>query len=201
MLTRRSFLAATLIAGALPGPLRALEPEEAQAHVEGAIDDIVKLMTGGGSAEATAAGLAGVMERRLSMPSVARFVLGRPWREMSAEQQAQFTRAFTGSVARTYARRFAEFDVEEAAVRQTIFVLGAEDAGRKGILVKTEIRPPDLAPVKMDYLVSDRPGKVAIVDVVIEGVSTAITQRDIIAGMLDARDGDVSSLISDLDNL
>ena len=202
MQSRRRFLtlgAAVLAVSGLPA--RALETGAARAHVEAAIDDIVGLMTSGGSSDRIADGLLGVMEQRLSLPSVARFVIGRPWNGMNEDQRARFTRAFAGSVARTYARRFSEFQVEEAAVRDTIFVLGAEDAGRKGVLVRTEIRPPNLPKVSMDYLVSDRPGKVAIVDVVIEGVSTAITQRDIIGGMLDARSGDVERLITDLDAL
>ncbi|MEM8697645.1 MAG: ABC transporter substrate-binding protein [Pseudomonadota bacterium] len=200
MFTRRHLLALPL-ALSMFKPASALEPSAAKSHVEAAIDDIVQLMSSGGSTDVIAGGLAAVMERRLSMPSVARFVLGRSWRDLDADQKGRFTKAFTGSIARLYARRFAEFDVEEATLRQTIFLLGAEDAGRKGVLVKTEIRPPGLPIVRMDYLVSDRSGKTAIVDVVIEGVSTAITQRDIIAGMLEAEGGNVDALIATLDRL
>lgn len=201
MITRRQVLAGGAgIAGlSLAGPAWALDEGMALAHVNASIDDIVGLMAGGGSEDQISARLLGVMEDRLALPSVARFVLGRAWRDLSADQQTRFTRAFAGSIARTYARRFAELSVEQQAARETIFVERAVDAGRKGILVETQIRPPGLPVVDMDYLVSDRPGKVAIVDVVIEGVSMAVTQRDIVGGMLERRGGDVEKLIADLD--
>ncbi|MEM7505715.1 MAG: ABC transporter substrate-binding protein [Pseudomonadota bacterium] len=203
MITRRQVLtgSAGFAALTLAGPVWALDEDAALAHVNASIDDIVSLMADGGDADQISARLLGVMEERLALPSVARFVLGRAWRDLSDQQQTRFTQALAGSVARSYARQFSEFKVEEQKVRQTIFVERAVDAGRKGILVETQIRPPGFPVVDMDYLVSDRPGKVAIVDVVIEGVSMAVTQRDIVGGMLNRRGGDVEKLIADLDAL
>jgi phospholipid transport system substrate-binding protein len=53
-------------------------------------------------------------------------------------------------------------------------------------------------PVVVEWLVSDRPGRVVIADIVIEGVSLLVTQREEIAAMLEKRGGDVDKLISDL---
>ncbi|MEM7236859.1 MAG: ABC transporter substrate-binding protein, partial [Pseudomonadota bacterium] len=55
------------------------------------------------------------------------------------------------------------------------------------------------APVNVEWLVSDRPGRIVIADIIIEGVSLLLTQRDEIAGMLGKRNGDVDKLIADLE--
>jgi phospholipid transport system substrate-binding protein len=64
--------------------------------------------------------------------------------------------------------------------------------------VKTKIHRAGGAAVDVEWLVSDKPGQVLIADIVIEGVSLLVTQRDEIGGMLDARKGDVEKLIADL---
>ena len=72
------------------------------------------------------------------------------------------------------------------------------DAGRKGMLVKTSIIRTGEAPVVVEWLVTDRPGRVVIADIVIEGVSMLVTEREEIGGMLEARGGNVEKLIADL---
>jgi phospholipid transport system substrate-binding protein len=52
--------------------------------------------------------------------------------------------------------------------------------------------------VDVEWLVTDQPGQVLIADIVIEGVSLLVTQREEIGGMLEARRGDVEKLIADL---
>jgi phospholipid transport system substrate-binding protein len=46
--------------------------------------------------------------------------------------------------------------------------------------------------------VTDQPGQALIADIIIEGVSLLVTQREEIGGMLEARQGDVEKLITDL---
>jgi phospholipid transport system substrate-binding protein len=72
------------------------------------------------------------------------------------------------------------------------------DAGRKGMLVKTSIIRAGEAPVAVDWLVTDRPGRIVITDFVIEGISMLITEREEIGSMLEARRGNVELLIGDL---
>jgi phospholipid transport system substrate-binding protein len=57
---------------------------------------------------------------------------------------------------------------------------------------------PDEAPIAVDWLVTDRPGRTVVADIVIEGVSMLVTEREEIGSMLEARGGDVEKLIADL---
>jgi len=79
-----------------------------------------------------------------------------------------------------------------------VSVGGVSDAGRRGLLVASEVTQPQGKPVAVDWLVSDRPGRTVIADIVIEGVSMLVTQREEVGAMLEARGGDHERLISDL---
>ena len=72
------------------------------------------------------------------------------------------------------------------------------DAGRKGILVRTPVQVPGGQPISVGWLVSDRGGRIEIVDIVIEGVSMVVTQREQIAAMFQSHARDVDALISGL---
>lgn len=197
---RRAFLGILLVA-ALPFQAAfAIEQDTAHAHVTGAIDEIVAILSERHEPAVLADKLHALMERKIALNAVSRFVVGPTWRQMSDDQHERFTGAFSRSVARSYARQFSGLTVDEALAREAVSVLGTRDAGRKGVLVETVIAVPNQAPIRMDYLVSDRGGSVAIIDVLIEGVSLAVTQRDIIGGMLSERGGSVDRLIEDLDD-
>jgi phospholipid transport system substrate-binding protein len=115
---------------------------------------------------------------------------------MNEDQQGRFVAAFKRYLSVIYARRFQEYSGGGSGPAYTLD--GAIDAGNKGILVKTRIARAEGAPVLVEWLVSDKPGRTVIADIVIEGVSLLITQREEIGGMFEARGGDVERLIADL---
>ena len=197
---RRSFLVTGLAAwiGFGPSPGHALTTDEARALVQATIDDILGLVAANQSKAETAAALRKIIVARTAVDYIARFAAGRAWRTMSETQQSRFVDAFIDSVANEYAGHFRRFEGEAGDLRKFVRIAGAEDAGRKGVLVRTNILPTGETAISVDWLVSDRSGRVAVSDLVVEGISMAITQREIIGGMLDVRDGDVEQLIADL---
>lgn len=195
MLTRRQLLASLAATGAFAGAGRAfaLTEGEARALVEVTIRELKVLLREPGTGRSRAEQLRAIMETRANVPLLARFVAGRTWREMSDDQQQRFTAAYSKFLAITYSRRFDEYSGDpNINLGRTI------DAGRKGMLVESPITPPSGPPIAVEWLVSDRGGKVEIVDIVIEGISMAATQRDEIGAMIDKRGGDVEALIADL---
>lgn len=175
----------------------ALSSADATTHVAGTIDEVVALVNAPGAAPDKAARLREIMERRAAMPEIARFAAGVAWRSMNAEQQARFVDAFARFVSAIYAGRFQEYS--GAAASGKVYQIGqVVDAGKKGMLVKSSIVRQGDAPVAVDWLVTDRPGRVAIADIVIEGVSMLVTQREEIGAMLESRGGDIEKLIKDL---
>ncbi len=193
-LVRRGFLAG--IAGAVlmtSGPAFGLSVDEAKAHVQKTIDDILVLLKQPGSGESRAPQLQQIMENRANVALWAKFSAGRAWREMSDSQQNEYVRAFSQYIALTYARRFDEY-----AGDPKVTIGNTVDAGKKGIIVSSPIRMGTNEPVAVDWRVSDRGGRVEVVDLIIEGISLAATQREEISAMLDKRGGDINVLIADL---
>ena len=193
--SRRIFLglvaAASLGLGA--STAQALTEDQARAHVASTIEQLTTLLETSGTSASRAPELRRIMEERANMPLIAKFSAGRGWREMDENQQSRFTDAFAKFVSETYSRRFDEFSGNpEIKIGKTI------DAGRKGILVETLMSQSSGRPIVVEWLVSDRGGRVEIIDMVVEGISMAATQREEIGAMLDKRSGDVDALIADL---
>ena len=182
---------AAALGGVLPLRALAATAEQAQAHVVQTVEEVLRLVQTPGAAEAKAPQLRQIMEQRASMPQIAQAAAGLAWRQMSPDQQARFTDAFINYIARIYARRFQEYE------GQQIRVTGVRDAGQKGMLVQSNVIGGG-APIIVEWLVSDRSGRVAINDIVIEGVSLVLTQREEIGEMLASRGNDVEALIAAL---
>lgn len=195
MFDRRILMISALAAGAaaVSGPAFALSETEAKSHVQLTIDELTSLLTKSGSGASRAPALRTIMETRANMPLIAKFSAGRSWRDMNDDQQTRFREAFARFVSLTYSRRFDEFSGDP-----NISLGRAVDAGKKGILVQTAISNGASQPIAVEWLVSDRGGRVEIIDIVVEGISLATTQREEIGAMLNKRGGDVEALISDL---
>jgi len=194
--TSRAVLAAAL-AALIPVRAEALGTEEARSHVESTIKEVIDLVKGPGDIASKSGRLLDIIKRRAALPEIARFAAGVAWRTMSPDQQTRYTAAFGQFVAGVYAGRFEEYTGQSGS-NDVYRIDRVVDAGRKGMLVQSSILRPNQPPVAVDWLVSDQPGRIVIADIVIEGVSMLITQREEIGGMLEARGGDVEKLISDL---
>jgi phospholipid transport system substrate-binding protein len=121
---------------------------------------------------------------------IARFVLGRYWRSAGAEEQQEFVKLFEDYVAFVYAARLANFGGETFKIRGS-----RSDAD--GVIVSTDvISPGSTSPLRIDWrLVNDNHGY-KINDVIVEGVSMAVTQRSEFASIIQRNGGQVHDLIA-----
>ena len=111
-----------------------------------------------------------LLREGFDMNFIARFVLGRHWREMNVEQQAEYLEVFSEYVLQTYSRRLGGY------AGQTFAVTGARPAGKQDVVVQTRIDQPSGAPISADWRVRVD-GGYRIVDIMVEGVSMAVAQR------------------------
>ncbi len=126
------------------------------------------------------------------VPRIARFVLGRYWRIATPQQQQEFIRLFTSYIALAYSDRLAEYSGE------TLRVTGSR-AGADGSVVSSEImRPNGAPPAKIDWVLNQQDGAYKVSDVIVEGVSMAVTQRSEFASVIQRDGGQVQGLISAL---
>jgi phospholipid transport system substrate-binding protein len=126
------------------------------------------------------------------VPGISRFVLGRYWHVATEQQQQEFVKLFADYIALAYSNRLAEYSGE------TLRVTGSRPAP-DGSLVSSEIlRPNGAPPAKVDWLLNQREGAYKISDVIVEGVSMAVTQRSEFASVIQRNGGQVQGLITAL---
>lgn len=127
-----------------------------------------------------------------NVAGLSRFVLGRYWRLATPQQQQEFVKVFTNYVALAYANRLAEYSGE------TLRVIGSR-AAPDGQLVSSEIvRTNGQPPAHVDWLLTSENGAYKISDVIVEGVSMAVTQRSEFASVIQRNGGQVQGLITAL---
>ena len=126
------------------------------------------------------------------VPGISRFVLGRYWRLATPAQQQAFVSLFTNYIALAYANRLAEYS------GATLRVTGTR-AAPDGQLVSSEIiRADGQPPARIDWLLTPQNGAYKINDVIVEGVSMAVTQRSEFASVIQRDGGQVQGLITAL---
>ncbi len=194
---RAILLCITVVLGCLSAlPARALDVDAAQAHVDQTLNEILELVVASRPRDETSAALRRIIEESTAFPQLARYTAGGYWEDMSAAQRNRFTDTLLHYVAHFYAGQFRAFDGKVEDLRAAVHIAGAENAGDKGMLVRSEVQ---LVGLSIDWLVSDRSGKVAISDIVVGGISMAVTHRELVRGMLLLRRGNVDRLIRDLE--
>ena len=92
---------------------------------------------------------------------------------------------------RIYASRLGDYGGE------TLRVISARAAGNDTI-VTTEVRGPDRPPLKVDWRVRGDAGTYKVVDIIIEGASMVITQRDEFASVIRRSGGNLDGLLARL---
>jgi len=121
---------------------------------------------------------------------IARFVLGRYWRSAGADEQQEFVKLFEDYVAFVYTARLANFGGETFKTR------GSRSDG-DGVIVSTDvISPGSTSPLRIDWRLVNDNGRYKINDVIVEGISMAVTQRSEFASIIQRNGGQLGGLIA-----
>jgi phospholipid transport system substrate-binding protein len=131
-----------------------------------------------------------ILTRSFDLPIIARFVLGRYWRVANKKQRSEYVRLFEDFIVQAYAHRFKELSGKEFHVKQTRKLTARDE------LVLTEIitgsgRPP----IRVNWRVRGPDSKYRIVDVMVEGISMSVTQRDEFAAVIRRSGGKIEGLL------
>ncbi|MBI1775333.1 MAG: ABC transporter substrate-binding protein [Proteobacteria bacterium] len=198
MITRRIFSAAAagliLTAWLRPEAGAAESPEEAQKLVKQLSDDAIRLLTGK-DLDAAARNLRfrELLTKGFDVPAMARFVLGRYWRDASEPERQEYLKLFEDLIVTTYAQRFADYQGE------SFKVTGAQPEDDKVVLVQSHIlRQGQTQAIRVDWRVLRTDNGFKIVDVVVEGVSLSVTQRSEFASVIQRNGGKISGLLDAL---
>ncbi len=134
----------------------------------------------------------GLLNEAFDLPGIARFTLGRYWRTASDEEQKEFVILFEKFVIQAYANRFQDMS------GQKLIVINAREVSPAQALVLSEIEIPGKPPVKINWRVRSEEDQHKIIDVMVEGISMSVTQRDEFAAVIRQTGGQVDGLIKAL---
>ncbi len=104
------------------------------------------------------------------IPGIGRFVLARYLKAASPAEMEKFTTLFEDVIVYTWSRRFSEYN------GQTLQVTGQQADG-DGALVKSTINGANNTHYAVDWRLRKRPEGLKVLDIIVEGVSMAITYR------------------------
>lgn len=191
--SRRRLLAfgGASVLATLPIPALALTTGEAEGLVNSAIGDINSVIQSGVPVDAMVSSFKGIFEQYSDTAYVAAYALGNDGRSASNAQKAAFSDAFGSYLAEKYSRRFVEFAGGQIEFQGSRTV-------NSFIEVRTLAVLRNQSPLQIDFHVSDRAGRPAFFNLVIEGINMLLSERAEIGAMLDARGRDLDALIRDL---
>lgn len=109
------------------------------------------------------------------------FVLGKFWNEATPEQRAEFQDLFTEYLLNNYARHIGNYKAE------TLTIVGSNLVGDRDVLVETSVESHEGLTYPVWRLRVKDDGRYGIIDVSVDGVSLALTQRREFASVVNRR--------------
>jgi phospholipid transport system substrate-binding protein len=133
-----------------------------------------------------------LMHTSFDLPTIGRFVIGRNvWQAATPAEQQEYLRLFEKLVIQIYSDRFSSYSGE------TFIIKDQHQEGERDIVVASHIvRPNTTQPISVDWRVRNFNGRMGIVDVVVEGISMSVTQRQEYGSVLARNDNQIAQLLA-----
>ncbi|MDX1574776.1 MAG: ABC transporter substrate-binding protein [Kiloniellales bacterium] len=127
----------------------------------------------------------GLLNETFDIQRIGRFVVGRYWRQADAKDQEAFLKAFEDAIVQRFLPLFAQYKGEQLIIGE-----GRPDTKNpKFTVVTSTYIDAQGREVKTDWRLLQRDGKYKVFDVLVEGVSMAITLRSEYASVIKQRGG------------
>jgi phospholipid transport system substrate-binding protein len=162
--------------------------DQAVTFIKATGQKLVAAINATGTVEDRRKVVGGIIDSVVDVDGVARFCLGRFWRTATPEQQQQYLVLFRQMLAANIAAKLGEYK------GVTFTVAGAQDRD-SGEVVSTVVTRPNNPAANIQWLVANAATDPKIVDVIAEGTSLRVTQRDDYAAFLSQHGQDVGALI------
>jgi phospholipid transport system substrate-binding protein len=195
MLQRRNFMVVTA-AWLLPASqwlIRAADAQgandKASALIKSIGDQLVSVVNGPGGDRDKRARLTEIIDSGVDVDGVARFCLGRFWRTASADQQRRYMELFHQVLVNNITSKIGDY-------RGVRFQMGRTQRREDDAVVSTVVERPNNPPTNVDWIVSSPASDPKIIDVVAEGTSLRLTQRQDYASYLSHNNNNIDALIN-----
>lgn len=130
-----------------------------------------------------------LLKDSFDLKTIARFSLGRYWKTATEAERREYIKLFQDMIVGVYSSRFGEYNGEK------LEVVGSRAEGKRDILVNSVIIPSNGSEVQLDWRVRYKDGRYKVVDVIVEGVSMAVTQRSDFSSVIQRGGGKMDVLL------
>jgi phospholipid transport system substrate-binding protein len=137
--------------------------------------------------------LQSVMDQYFHVPGIGRWVLGRHWRQASAEEREEYLELFGMLLIESYVDKFASYSGE------TLEIVKTDTRNEKDAIVSSTLKRPEINQVvQLEWRVRTNNGIYKIIDIMVEGISMGQTQRSEFASAIKSNDGDMGKFLEEL---
>jgi phospholipid transport system substrate-binding protein len=195
MILRRQFLTLASMMGLLafaPGAW-AQSNDKASAFIKSTGDRLVGVVNGPGGAQDKRTQMTQILNDTVDVDGIARFCLGRFWNSASAAQQEAYVKLFHQVLVTNITAKLGEY-------KGVAFTMGRARTDGENDVVSTTVERPNNPPTAVDWIVADITSRPKIIDVVAEGTSLRLTQRQDYASYLTHNNNNIDALISAMKN-
>jgi phospholipid transport system substrate-binding protein len=199
MPTRRSLISAFAAAVPLglsltmaPGA-RADDVSAARTMIQSTGAKMVSIINSSASTVQKQAAFQQLVFANVDVDGVARFVLGRFWRVATPQQQQEYMETFRQLLVYAVTGQTSTF-------QGASFTIGSAVEQPVGIVVSTTVNVPGKPPATVQWVVAMIDGQPKIIDIIAEGTSLRLTERNDYAGVISQHGGDVQPLIDAMRN-
>ena len=169
---------------------------EADVFIQSVVNRAAKTLGGNLSKEERIKKLKDIARETVDIDGISRYSLGSYRDEITDSQMKEYKTLFTEYFLKSFSSRLAEYSNPEIEVVSKK-KLNKNYTMVSSILVSTEQRPE----VKIDWRVSTKnPDNPLIMNLIIEGLSLARTQKEEFSSIIQSNDGDINVLFSTLKN-
>ena len=192
-IARRALLAggaALLLLGTFGARPAAAQQAMADSFVKSFADRLVAVVNGPGSQASKQQALGPLIDASVDVPTIARFCLGRFWNTATPAQQQTYVQLFHQVLLNNISGHLGEY-------RGVTYSMTGSHAQGEDTLVGTVINRPNAPSANVQWVVRTT-GTPKVLDVVAEGTSLRLTQRQDYASYLSHHGGDIDALLAAL---
>lgn len=148
----------------------------------------LKKGTGKGRAESVAH-FTNFIERRIATKALARFVLGPYWKRASEAERAEFHSLFRVYLTRSFGQQASRLAGQQVEIDKVVRATGSND-----VLVLSRMGRRGPSALHIDWRLRQTEDGPKLIDVIVQGTSLAVAQRQQFMSMLSRNGGSIAAL-------
>lgn len=130
-----------------------------------------------------------LLSEGFDMETAARFAAGRNWRELNDAQKRDYLKLYQEMIIRVYSARFDSYNGQKFRINDN----RVDESG--DVIVNSQIVGSG-APVNVAWRLRSKGKDMRVIDVIVEGVSMAVTQRNDFASVIQRGGNNINALLT-----